>query len=325
MTKPKNAHAPKHHDKPQATAHFDAPEALAPGGAGDGVHTLVSLHASLGAVDEGLRARTFRVVSEDALVELGVKSDSQPILDDVPGFVAEAVAIRAALSPERAALVKLPAGWAALAVDEATKLAAAKKQHDATTTSAAGTKAARAKAERAAMVAGIALRDTTYDALRNALGPARLASLDATVGTAETTEKLALGLEKTADFIDDVLKHGSDDDRASLADFDAGEACAKALRGEAASVRGAGEAAAAGGRRVSQRALDAQDGRVLHLVGVGLRAFRAAHRVDAAILVPPLPRIGWIFETGHRRHPKDAAEDPAPAAPPGGGKPKDQG
>jgi len=45
------------------------------------------------------------------------------------------------------------------------------------------------------------------------------------------------------------------------------------------------------GRRVSQRALDLQDGRVLLLAERTLRAFRAARRADPTILLPELNEI----------------------------------
>jgi hypothetical protein len=81
-------------------------------------------------------------------------------------------------------------------------------------------------------------------------------------------------------------------------------------------VQKAGAVKATPGRRVTQRALDVMDGRVLTLIEKGMRAFRAARRADPSILVPRLNKIAWMFETRRSspKAPKPPADDvPAPA------------
>jgi hypothetical protein len=89
-------------------------------------------------------------------------------------------------------------------------------------------------------------------------------------------------------------------------------------------VLDAGAVVANTGRRVSQRSLDVQDGRVLLLVEQTLRAFRTAHRADASILVPELNRIAWLFDTSHpsRKSPKAPAPEAPAATPPGDSTPR---
>ena len=73
-------------------------------------------------------------------------------------------------------------------------------------------------------------------------------------------------------------------------------------------------------RKVSQRSLDIQDGRVLTLIDMIWRAFRVARRTDRSILIPELNRILWRFET-RTGAPKAAKE----AAPPASEDPKKNG
>src|SRR5262249_34981598 len=155
-----------------------------------------------------------------------------------------------------------------------------KAKHDAKTADAAADKAEREAAARRETSDAIAERDNVYDGLRNALGDDVIAKLDAIVGTAETPEKLAAGLDGLAGFIEDVLKNGEKADKMLLEQYDVGAACAAALRDRALKVRDAGAATASPGRRVTQRALDILDGRVLYLIEKGMRAFRAARRAD---------------------------------------------
>ena len=62
----------------------------------------------------------------------------------------------------------------------------------------------------------------------------------------------------------------------------------------------------------TQRELDAQDGRVLHVVGKIYAAFRSAAKDDARVVVPELGRLSTVFE---RVRSKGEAEEAKPAEP----------
>jgi hypothetical protein len=163
------------------------------------------------------------------------------------------------------------------------------------------------------MTAGIAERDSVYDGLRNALGDGVIAKLDELVGTAESADKLAAGLSALAGFIEDVSKKGAKSDRLLLEQYSVGAACATSLRERASQVQKTGAVKATPGPRVTQRALDILDGRVLTLIEKGMRAFRAARRADSSILLPRLNKIAWMFET--RRSGTKAPKPPTGGSP----------
>jgi hypothetical protein len=223
------------------------------------------------------------------------------------------VEIRKALSPSQRGLLKLPEGIPALLIAEATALRTLHTEHLDATVQGAGSKAQRESESRRESREGIALRDLVYDALRSAVGAEGMSEVDAISGTAATSEALAKGLSSLADHVRRLQKAGGDK-RLLLEEFGVDEACAAALEQKAVRVRKAGEVVAAPAKRVTQRKLDLQDGRVAHLIGVALRAFRAARRADASILVPELRKSAWLFEvrSGRARAPKDA---PSPSAP----------
>ena len=58
----------------------------------------------------------------------------------------------------------------------------------------------------------------------------------------------------------------------------------------------------------AQRSLDLQDGRVLHVIGLVVRAFRRARRGDPSMLVPDLGNLARNFGVG--RNGRDDEEDP---------------
>lgn len=257
--------------------------------------TLDILSDRLGPAGAAFTARTFRTAREADLVEAGTAIDSVHVIDDVPRFVGSALTIQAALSPAQKELVRFPQALLPLLVQEAVTLRDLKAKHEAQKTGDAAGKIERENKARQAMREGITERDTVRDSLRNALGDGRLDQLDAVTGTADTADNLAKGLEAIADFIDRVAK-ADPDDAAALEDYRAGPDRAESLRERAKAVRALGQATATSARRVTQRALDLQDGRVLLLIGKVLRAFRAARRADPTILVPELNRLARMFE-----------------------------
>lgn len=279
--------------------------------AGTAFLDLDALAKRLGAPDTAFAERTFRTAREADLVEAGTTIDSIHVIEDVPRFAGSALAIWTALSPAQRGLVRLPEQIFALLVHEATQLRGLKGKHDAQAVDTAAAKAEREAKLRQAMRDGITERDLAYDSARNALGDSRLNELDAVVGTADTAGKLANGLNALADFLDRAAK-ADPEDAESLAEYGAGPDRGRALRDRAESVRELGQATAVSPRRVTQRALDLQDGRVLLLISKVLRAFRGARRADPTILVPELNRLARLFENQKR----GAAAPAEPAAPP---------
>lgn len=274
---------------------------------------LDALAKKLGAPDTAFASRTFRTAKEADLVDAGTEVDSQNVLDDVPRFAGSAVTIWGSLSPGQRELVRLPQPLFSLLVHEAVTLRGMKASHDAQTTDTAAGKVERETRLRAAMREGIHARDIAYDSFRNALGDGRIDELNRIVGNADGAEKLAQGLTALADLLARAAK--ADPEAAlSLEEYGAGPERVQALREHAKKVRELGQATATSSRRVTQRALDLQDGRVLLLIGKILRAFRAARRADATILVPELNRLARLFET-QRRSSAGPSEPAAPAEP----------
>jgi hypothetical protein len=262
----------------------------------------------------------FRTAREEDLVTEGARVDSLNIVADVPRFVASSLTILSSLDPDRRATVMLPLNIFAAIVAEAVTLDAMKLDHEQTTVTSAGEKTERETTLRREMRAGVALREQATAALGHALGAARTTEVDTIVGDASAPGSLVKGLTAVADFIDRVLASGDPGEIEALAEWHVAAPRAVALRAQAAIVKTAGAVVATTGRRVSQRSLDLQDGRVLLLIEQTLRAFRTAHRADKSILVPELNRIAWLFDTSHGpRKSAKAPVTPEPAAPPAGG------
>ena len=123
-----------------------------------------------------------------------------------------------------------------------------------------------------------------------------------------------------AGYLTDLRKSGSEDDTDALDLWSIDAATVTSLREQAATILDAGKIVASPPRKVSQRSLDIQDGRVLTLIDMIWRAFRVARRTDRSILIPELNRILWRFET-RTGAPKAAKE----AAPPASEDPKKNG
>jgi uncharacterized protein YecT (DUF1311 family) len=280
--------------KPENTNHHPA---AAVGPAADfSTHDLDSLSKDLGAPDETFAKRMFATASEAKLVDDGTSVDSINVLSAVPAFVASARAIAARLQEPQKKLVRLPAEIYPLIVREATVLRAMKADHDAGGNRHAAGKAERDEALRLAFSAGIAERDSVYDAIKSALGDGPVAELNIVTGRADDAEALAKGCEGLADLIERKAK-GSAEAAASMKDFEVTADTAKELRQRAAALRELGKSIGTPGRRVSQRMLDVQDGRVLFLMEKVLRAFRAARRADSTILLPELGKLAKKFAT----------------------------
>jgi hypothetical protein len=267
------------------------------------VPTLEQLAGLVGEPDEQLRNALFRRAAEASLVEHGTRVDSQYILDDVPPFVAASLDAVKRLSAAQRALIKLPPGLFALLVDESRVLQRLKADHDAMLAAVAGgTRSEREAALRLAMREGLALRNVTYNALRNVLGREGMAEIDQSIGVGDTPAKLAGGLDSLAALLRRRLQ-GDPVERYLFSEFGLDEGCADQMGACGARIRKLDEAPPPPDRVVTQRMLDLQDGRVLHLIAMVLRAFRAAHKADAAVPEPELHSTGWLFDARSTRRP----------------------
>lgn len=265
--------------------------------------SLEHLAGLVGEPDEQLRNALFRRTSEETLVEYGTRVDSKDILEDVVSFTAISLEILKKLTAQQRSLIKLPPGLFALLLDEARVLRRLKMDHDAMLAAmAGGTRSEREAALRQSMREGLALRNVTYKALRNVLGHDGINEVDEVIGVGDTASKLAMGLEGLTSLLHKKLQ-GDPMDRYLFSEFGLDESYAAELSHCAARIRKLDEAPPPPDRVVTQRMLDLQDGRVLHLIAMILRAFRAAHKADTAVSEPELNSIGWLFGTQSTRHP----------------------
>jgi hypothetical protein len=202
----------------------------------------------------------------------------------------------------------------AILIDETAKLRERKRLFDARPSAGAATQARQRKALRQLMSAGMALRDQAAVAMRDILGASEdAAELETMKGTADTADRLAVGLERIANLIE--IHYRRDHEIAEL--FDQVQLNAEyviELRQTGVTLRTTSSAAdfASPETRVTQRMLDVQDGVVLHLMGLIYRAFREAHNRDQAILLPPLGRLTAFFEK-EPSPPRRSASRKAPA------------
>lgn len=258
-------------------------------------YDLAALEAVIGKPDEKIRRLLLRSFTEQTFYEWGVQTDTGNILADVPRFVSSALRILVALDAPRRALVKLQAPIFALIVGETRALESMSRDHQAVASSEGGARADREVVLKRLSGKGVALRNSALAGLRSAVGERRLELVRKAGSDASSADALVTGMNAVAAFIDEVVNKGDDDDRAALDFFVVGASCAEELRTKAAEIAEAAKVTAATGKRVSQRSLDIQDGRVLVLMDMVDRAFRQARRTDKSILLPELNRLSSFF------------------------------
>lgn len=282
-----------------------------------GPQTLASLADALGEPTEAFRRLLLRNHDEEALYEWGVSAESGNILADVPRFVSSSLRILAALEPGRQKLVKVPPSIFALLVSEARTLETMRSGHQTVVTSEIGGRADREATLKRVSGEGVALRDNVLGSLRNAMGSANLEKVRKAANDASAPDTLVKGLRAVASYIDDVVANGTDDDRAALEAFQTGAEAAAELRAKAAQIDEAATVTAGTEKRVSQRTLDLQDGRVLVLMDMVYRAFRHARRSDKALLLPELNRLSSVFGATSSAPAAKAGDEPAEPTPGG--------
>lgn len=283
-----------------------------------GTVTLTTLPAVFGAVDEVSRGLLFREANDSDLVDDGIQIDTTAILGSIPTFLVSCARILGALTLEQEALVYLDPGVFGVLVDETEKLAARKKIHDDSVRAEKSGQIAQEASASPLLRDAVLLRERTRTGLVSALGGSRRAVIDAAAGTStEEPLQVAAALDALANLLAAVHDSKSAGfagaDRGAATRFYLGPDRVVALRAVAKAVRAVGEPPARPTRAVTQRALDLQDGRVLLLVGIIVRAFRQAHRASTAIALPDLKQLASRFASRSGKRPKKAAAAQATA------------
>lgn len=281
------------HDAPanDDTSLFELPEMPAPEEA-----TLPCLRARFGDADETCRTLTFGAHDTAELVELGIRSDTAPIVESIPTLVVSTVTVLRGLTAEQAGYVLLDVALLGVLVDETVRLVATRQSYDLALGTSGVASGNRRRTQRDLRAEAIALRTNTVDGVIRALGSAHAESVRAAAGHAETDNDLAQGLAGLADHVHDILTRGSDGDRARLTRSRIGATRVHALRAKAAAVRALVEGKGALAPRTAlQRALDVQEGRVLLLARKIVSALRAARAVDEAIPAVQLGRLATLL------------------------------
>lgn len=254
------------------------------------VHKLEALAKELGPADADALRAILAGHDEQDLVKLGSGIHTSRIVTDVARLYGEANQFWSQASEQQKKTLKgFSRPLLALAVQQALSLEMLLEQRQSTEQQEGAQAAISEEDARQTSSQGVTLRDQAYTALRESAGRqgTHRAELDAIVGTAETPDALASGLEGLATLLQRWLKEGGDLAlRLSLASLD--EAYAQELSGAARGIR----ASAAATRRrpasnkVTQSQLDREDGASLVLLGQIIRAFERAHDLD-----PTIPRL----------------------------------
>lgn len=258
----------------------------------DPIHTLEILAAKLDAPQAGMLDALLAGTDNEQLTEKGREiATSRLIVDGVRLYQEAFTFWQGADDVQKKRLKGFSLPLLSLAVFQLRALHARSQKMVDDATDEVKERAKRA-AEASRMAAqGVALRDQATTALRDAAGldPALRAEVDKSVGTAETTDTLARGLDVLADVLDAWLKAPEGSPllaRLALASLDA--AYVEDLRATANNVRTtaaqAGERNAA--RAAAQSGLDREDGVAILLLGQIIRAFDAANDLD-----PTIPRL----------------------------------
>jgi hypothetical protein len=267
------------------------------------VRTLPELAALLDPPDPARRQAVYAAVSEADLVDMGTSTATERILFDAPAFFDAVYTIYGSLAPaKRELLTGFAYSLLPIAVDEAIKLQGLHEAQRATSQAGGADKAGAVAILASRRRESLSLRNNAIRAIRPHLATdEQRARLNAFRGTAENAQKLADGLRGVAQTLEDLRAAAAPGVLSLLDEVGLGKPYAKKLADTAEFLLEADRATAGAPpqRMVSQRELDLQDGRVLHMIGLFFRAFQSGHDSDATILVPPLTRLTRLFK-GHR-------------------------
>ncbi len=243
---------------------------------------------------------------------------TERILRAVPVFVGSVLEVWSAITDaQRKLVLGYTAAFLAVLVTEAQKLQALNARYDRVARLAS---VSRSRCETVANEQLREARDLRDHVLRMATEfvppSSQSATLKVAARGAETADKVAVALEALGDWITEWLQPLPADEREVYTAMGFDEALVADLRVRAERVREsqADLDALSSGTRVTQRELDLQDGRVLHVVGGIYQAFRSAVRRDPTMLVPDLGELDTVFERSSRS--SRTTEGETPAAPP---------
>ncbi len=133
-------------------------------------------------------------------------------------------------------------------------------------------------------------------------------------GNAETEASLVLGARAVATLLESAFAGGGDVARR-LARRRVPTALVDALRTQADAYARLTEPVARSPRRVDQRGLDLQDGRVLALMASVLTAWRGVVGAGSPVPLPDVGDLGWIFGMTVSRAPTEEAPPKPEVAP----------
>jgi hypothetical protein len=276
------------------------------------VVTLDTLVAQHGAPSTGHRVVAFAGYDPVASLALGQKVATERILRVVPGFVQRAAQAWAALSPaQRERVVGFRPVLFTVLLDEAATLRALNERYDRAAKSDA---LSRAQAVTNATESERDARDL-YGRVRATVGEYTTAAQWAALGfdtlpeSPADADQLAQALGTLATQVGAWHATLDPEVREACEEINLGEALVASLREAAEAVRRT-QAEAAGftaQTRVTQRQLDVQDGRVLHMVRRVFNAFRRAARRDDSVVVPDLDELTNVFVRDRRAKASDDA------------------
>ena len=280
--------------------------------------TLDSLREKFGAPSPVFATLTFSTWDAAESLALGRKVSTERILHAVPGFVQSVTISWDALSPaQREGLIGYHPAMLPVLLDETVKLRGVNQRYDARARAEGMSRDARTARADEALRSGRALGERVLRGARQWTPPAHLrrSPLPTNVEGIENPEALANTLDTLASWYEAWRATWEEAEVAGYEALQFAPGLTGELRGAAAHVRETQEvlAAAADLTPATQRELDAQDGRVLHVVGKVYAAFRGAAKEDERVVVPDLGRLSTVFE---RVRTKAVAEEPTPDADP---------
>lgn len=272
-------------------------------------YSLDQLARDLGEPSASLAALALGARSEEDFLALGTEFASTDILESMPRFLGTAWAYVS--SAKSAPVMGVSKGYLALATRESIVLRGMLRD---ALSNAGGSAAARRQKLAQANADARALRDQVLHTL-GGLVPAKGKVRDkvlASAGAAPTAETLAVALETLAGVVETTRHGASKDELLAYDELGVTSNLGGALNDQAKALRDAADVASGGNpiKGVTQRALDLQDGRVLHLLTHIHRAFREAHGANPTVVLPPLGRLRRLVERSAPR----AEPAPAPAA-----------
>ncbi|MFO0590318.1 MAG: hypothetical protein U0441_22440 [Polyangiaceae bacterium] len=254
-------------------------------------HTLAQLQELLGEPDKDLADTFFHGTSEADLVTQGQHIASARILTDVRRIYPTAFDFWArATAAQRTRLRGFTPALLGLAVARSLTLQGMLDDHNQRTESSGMTREGREQEAKEAFDSALLLRDQAISVLRPVVAGDRelTAQVESAVGSADTPENLAAAMKRlgTAGSRALATKKGPIAARAKLLGLDAAYVQQIQEAGDRLATATEKTKARSGGARVTQGALDLEDGKNLLLMGHIMEVFEAAHDLD-----PTIPRL----------------------------------